>query len=96
MTQPAGIRTVRCVDRSAAVKQLPALHGVAIRLRDAGTNDHVIAVALDIDDDQVATLLHIADAKLANLLVLQRVPMRAVVAGLEGEPLNQRRQGERS
>ena len=44
------------------------MHAVAIRLRDEGADDHVIAVALAIDDDQVATLLEIAEAKLANLI----------------------------
>jgi hypothetical protein len=56
------------VDRASAIEQLPAMHAVAIRLRDEGADDHVIAVALAIDDDQVATLLEIAEAKLANLI----------------------------
>jgi hypothetical protein len=46
------------------------MHGVAIRLRDEGLHDHVIAVALEIDDDQVPTLLGIADAKLNNLMAI--------------------------
>jgi hypothetical protein len=56
------------VDRATAIEQLPALHGVAVRLRDEGAGDHVIAVALAIEDDQVPTLLEIADAKLGNLI----------------------------
>jgi hypothetical protein len=44
------------------------LHAVAIRLRDEGVGDHVIAVALALDDDQVPTLLRIADGKLVNLM----------------------------
>jgi hypothetical protein len=52
------------------VRQLPSLHAVAIRLRDDGYGDHVIAVALELDDDQVATLLQIADSKLSNLMAL--------------------------
>jgi hypothetical protein len=43
---------------------------VAIRLRDDGNSDHVIAVALEIGDEQVPTVLHIADSKLTNLLAL--------------------------
>ncbi len=46
------------------------LHAVAIRLRDEGCADHVIAAALDIDDDQVPLLLHLAASKLANLICL--------------------------
>jgi len=49
------------------------MHAVAIRLRDEGLRDRVIAVALGIDDDQVPTLLGIADAKLANLMAMDRV-----------------------
>jgi hypothetical protein len=48
------------------------MHGVAIRLRDEGLDDHVIAVALEIDDDQVPNLLGIADAKLSNLMAVDR------------------------
>ena len=59
------------MDRSSAVRQLPTMHGVAIRLRDEGLHDHVIAVALEIEDDQVPTLLGIADAKLGNLMAAE-------------------------
>jgi hypothetical protein len=41
---------------------------VAIRLRDDGCADHLIAVALGIDDDQVPMLLQIANSKLHNLM----------------------------
>jgi len=34
----------------------------------------MIAVALEMDDDQVPTLLHIADSKLANLMAQDAVP----------------------
>lgn len=66
-TAAAGIRIVRHVERAARVDELPMLHAVAIRLRDEGLDDHVIAVALAVDDDQVTTLLAIAEAKLAGL-----------------------------
>jgi len=56
------------VDRSTAVRQLPALHAVAIRLRDEGLDDHVIAVALELDDDQVPMLMQIAHCKLSSLM----------------------------
>jgi hypothetical protein len=52
------------------------MHAVAIRLRDEGNSDHVIAIALGIDDDQVVTLLGIADAKLANLLAMEQAEGR--------------------
>jgi hypothetical protein len=58
------------MDRSSAIWQLPDLHAVAIRLLDDGSEDHVIAVALGIDDHQVATLLQIANSKLTNLMAL--------------------------
>jgi hypothetical protein len=61
------------VDRSSAVGELPTLHAVAIRLRDDGFDDHVIAVALEIDDVQVPTLLQIANRKLENLIALDVV-----------------------
>jgi len=61
------------MDRSSAVQQLPTMHAVAIRLRDAGMHDHVVAVALGIDDDQVPTLLGIADAKLTNVMAMDSV-----------------------
>jgi hypothetical protein len=62
------------VDRTSAVGQLPALHAVAIRLRDEGLDDHVIAVALGLDDDQVPVLLRIADSKLDHLIALPTTP----------------------
>jgi hypothetical protein len=56
------------VERSDAVQQLPALHAVAIRLKDQGFDDHVIAVAIGVDDHDVPMLLRIADLKLTNLM----------------------------
>lgn len=51
---------------------------MAIRLNDDGCGVHVIAVALDIADDEVATLLQIARTKLANLMASDGVrPARA-------------------
>lgn len=46
------------------------MHAVAIRLREEGNGDHVIARALAIDDDQVNMLMQIAYSKLANLMAL--------------------------
>jgi hypothetical protein len=44
------------------------MYAVAIRLRDEGFDDHVIAVATDMEDAQVPTTLRVADLKLASLL----------------------------
>ena len=77
MTGPRRVRTLRSVDRLSAVRQLPSMHAVAVRLRDDGADAHVIAVALDIEVDQVSTLLHIADRKLANLMGVETGSGRA-------------------
>jgi DNA-directed RNA polymerase specialized sigma24 family protein len=61
------------VNRVIAIQQLPELHAVAIRLSDEDCGDHVIAVALGIGADEVATLLHIARTKLANLMTSDAV-----------------------
>ena len=47
------------------------MHAVAIRLRDEGCGDQVIATALEIETDQVPVLLEIANNKLANLIALE-------------------------
>jgi hypothetical protein len=56
------------VDRSEAIQQLPALHAVALRLRDEGLDDGIIAIALDIDIDQVPMLHQLAERKLERLM----------------------------
>jgi hypothetical protein len=55
------------MDRERAITGLPTLYAVAVRLRDEGVDTHTIAVALAVDDDAVAPLLSIAEAKLARL-----------------------------
>jgi hypothetical protein len=74
---------VRVVNRSEAVRLLPDHYAVAIRLHDEGASDHVIAVAVAIDDDQVAALLDIAGAKLVNLIA--PVPPRGDLASPDAE-----------
>lgn len=59
------------VDRSHALRELPATHAVALRLRDNGFDDHVISIVLDIEEVQVPTLLRIAGSKLARLMALE-------------------------
>ena len=56
------------MDRSRAIRQLPETHAVAIRLKDGGFSDGVIAVALGTEPEQVPPLLRIAATKLARLL----------------------------
>jgi hypothetical protein len=45
---------------------------VALRMREAGTSDDLVADALSIDVQTVASLLALADAKLATLLAEDR------------------------
>lgn len=56
------------MERSHALRELPTMHAVALRLRDKGFDDQVIAAVLDIEHVQVQTLLRIAEAKLAKLV----------------------------
>jgi hypothetical protein len=71
MTTALTVRNIGEMDRSSALRLLPTLHAVAIRLRDDGQSDHVIAVALEIEDDQVPVLLRIANRKLNNLMAME-------------------------
>ena len=45
---------------------LPEAYATALRLRDAGCNDEMIADRLDIEPEAVAPLLRIALAKVAR------------------------------
>jgi hypothetical protein len=62
------------VDRTVAIQQLPELHAVAIRLNDDNYGDLAIAVALGIGEDEVATLVQIANQKLNRLISSDAVP----------------------
>lgn len=53
------------MDRVSALKELSTAHAVALRLRDSGAGDAMIAVALGIPLKGVPTLLEVAVAKLA-------------------------------
>jgi hypothetical protein len=59
------------MNRSRALGELPTMHAVALRLRDNGFDDHVIAVVLGIEDARVPSLLRIAEAKLRRLMALK-------------------------
>lgn len=56
------------MDRSHALGELPTTHAVALRLRDNGFDDQVIAAVLDVEVVQVPALLRIAEAKLSRLM----------------------------
>jgi len=57
------------VDRRAeAVHLLPAAYSLALRLRDAGVADSLIAECLRIEAVAIGPLLVVAEAKLAAIL----------------------------
>ncbi len=56
------------MDRSTAIDQLPEAYATALRLRDEGHDDTVIAARLGLAPEAVGPLLGIAAAKLRTLL----------------------------
>ena len=56
------------MDREAALLELATTHAVALRLRDAGVDEQSIGQALAVPPAAVASLLSIAESKLAALL----------------------------
>ena len=54
--------------RTEAVRRLPAVYALAIRLRDAGMSDAVIADRLGIDEVALGPLLRVAEAKLETMI----------------------------
>jgi hypothetical protein len=51
------------MDREDQLRRLPHAHAVALRMRDAGASDTLIATALGIEREAVRPLLEIARAK---------------------------------
>jgi hypothetical protein len=51
--------------REAALSLLPAAHALALRLRDAGLPDALIAGRLELEPESLGPLLSVAEAKLA-------------------------------
>ena len=47
---------------------LPPPYAIALRLRDLGVPDHVVAEALDVDPLSLPPLLDLAEAKLASIM----------------------------
>ncbi len=56
------------VDRADAIAELAPAYAVALRLRDAGAGEDLIALALGVDPEAVPSVLGLADAKLATLM----------------------------
>lgn len=57
------------MDLEQALAELSTAHSVALRLHAAGAEDQLIAAALAIPLEGVRTLLEVAEAKLAVLLL---------------------------
>jgi hypothetical protein len=55
-------------DRTEALGLIPAVHSLALRLRDAGAGDELIAECLRIEPETVGPLLVVAEGKLAAAL----------------------------
>lgn len=51
--------------RAASLERLPLPYAVALRLRDAGIADAVIAERVGVDESALATFMRVAEAKLA-------------------------------
>jgi hypothetical protein len=51
--------------RDAALDQLPLPYSTALRMREAGLADEVIAECIGVERDAIATLMRLAEAKLA-------------------------------
>lgn len=68
------------MDRDVARQFLPEPHALALRLREAGADDRLIAVALEIEPEGVAGLLRIAEQKLAAIEGVEP-PERAIPRG---------------
>jgi hypothetical protein len=60
-------------DRDAeALRQLPGAYSLALRLRDVGVPDELIAECLAIEHEALGPLLELAESKLAAVLRAQR------------------------
>ena len=51
--------------RAESLQRLPLPYATALRLRDAGSADEVIAKCVGVDLDALATFMRVAEAKLA-------------------------------
>jgi DNA-directed RNA polymerase specialized sigma24 family protein len=56
------------MDRDEALRELPGVYAVALRMADGGSSHGDIAGALGVPVEAVATLLEVARIKLADLM----------------------------
>jgi hypothetical protein len=52
--------------RAESLKRLPVPYATALRLRDTGIADEVIAQCVGVDLDALPTFMRVAEAKLAS------------------------------
>lgn len=65
---PADDPDARQRQRAEAIRRLPGAYSLALRLRDAGLTDELIAECLAMQPQALDPLLHVAEAKLATML----------------------------
>lgn len=58
----------RKLERVEAIRHLPSTYSLALRLREAGLVDDLIAECLGVEREALEPLLAIAEAKLAAIL----------------------------
>lgn len=56
------------MDRTEALGRLPRAYSLALRLRDAGVDDSLIAECLSVEREALGPLFTVAEAKLADLM----------------------------
>ena len=60
--------SARQPQRAEAIRHLPGVYSLALRLRDAGLADELIAECLAVEREALEPLLDVAEAKLAAIL----------------------------
>ncbi len=54
--------------RAEALQKLPHAYSLALRLRDAGLSEDLVAECISIEPEALGLLLQVAEAKLATIL----------------------------
>lgn len=62
----------RQLERAEALRHLPGTYSLALRLRDAGLTNALIAECLTVEGEALDLLLQVAEAKLAAILEGER------------------------
>lgn len=65
---PVNGRRGRSSVRAEALEALPGTYSLALRLREAGVADDLLAECLHVEPEAVGPLLALADAKLAAIM----------------------------